>query len=225
LSKSAQGPNLSDRYFVICYADGMKKTSDRVNIIGILILGALLIGGLFWWQKSQDSPSTPASVTEPTQPQPATTGIILRSTSDEELSPLQPIDQPQFAQAIQAAWEEALSKAPQNVAKFPNDANLIALQVPTNDPLAPQTLVVYANKPIIVETNPVESLANDQPYELAIDRENYQLLIKFSYTPPVTALDLHQVLTEAFNQILNHRRLPVDQENSPYKILAFEALL
>lgn len=206
----------------------MKKSSAKFNIYSILVIsvvGVLLTGGLIWWQKSNTKPSTPISVTESTSPQSETIGIILRSPSSQQLSPLQPVDQNKYAQAIQAAWSETLAKAPQNVAKFSNDPNLIAFQLMLPNQAQPQSFVVYGNRPVIVETNPVDSLPDNQAYQLDFDRENYQLVIKFTYTPQVTALDLNQVLTETFNQILNYRRPSADQENNPYKILAFEALI
>lgn len=206
----------------------MKNKSDHHNLptlILVLVVGTILVGGLFWWSKSKTAPPEETSTPELIPTQPASIGIILRSSGDEVLPALQTIDQADYVRVIQSAWQEALSKAPQSAIKFPNDANLLALQVASTASSDPKSLVVYANRPVIIETTPVQNLPNNQAYALELDRENYQLLIRFLHTPQVVAVDVPQVLTEAFNQIINQRRLPQEVESNPYKILAFEVLL
>lgn len=205
--------------------DGRKSPDANWRLIaGGALLLILVVVIIFWRMNSSSPASKPQPDSSAGQFIAPLVGVEIRSTSGTELPLLQPIDQSLLGSTLQQAWTDAITKAPQNAVKFPNDPNLVAFQISLPDQVEPKSFVVYANRPVIVETNQVESLPGDQVYQLDYDRENYQLVIKFSYTSQVTALDLPQVLTETFNQILNQRRLPQDVENNPITTQVFEAL-
>ncbi len=138
-------------------------------------------------------------VSIPLETQP---GIILRQFGNTPLPLSNEIDQAKYRQAIDAAWAESLNKAPGRVARFPNDQNLMAFTYyqPNEEPKA---IVVYANQPIVVETEPIASLPNQRTSRISLEGNNYQLILKLQYTPEFTELDLPQALSDAFQMIAN----------------------
>lgn len=200
---------------------------SKKKIMALVVMGVIIFAlfGYYRWQQTHQAQLPSQSIENEPTTVPVVDAVAIRFVGQEELLPLEPIEQNLYRTAIQAAWEETLSKSPQSMARFPNDANMIGLQLQRDPQAEPKTFVIYTNKPIIVETEQVNSLPNNQTSSIELDQESNQLLIKFKHLPQVTALDLPQVLSESFNTIVNSKRLPNDVKNNPLRILAFETLL
>lgn len=191
-----------------------KQQKLVIGGVGLFVILMVLIAIFINWQRSVQDQQQAV--------QEQRVGVILEQTGAEPLPLKYDLDQNQYAQAIEAGWEEARNHPNKQVLGFADDKNLMAFTYyqPGQEPIG---IVAYKNQPVTVVTEPVDSLSNGQPYELVLERNNYQLKIRFRYTPAVSELDLPQVLNDAFATMLAGRA-GLEQGGAAIEIKAIEEL-
>lgn len=207
-----------------------KKWTPVIAVGGVLLL--LIIGGaIFTKLRTPQRQSVPDEFVR-YEGLPAPTradfdlGVIIKPVGDSELPTSAPIDQGVYRQAVQAAWNEALSKGSANIATFPNDPELVAFRYQPQDASAPKGLSVYKNRPVIIKTEKVAALPFGAAYRVNLSTETYQLVVDFKYTDAITELDVPTTLTTAFEQAVSGVEFGTSTQPEPGKtIVAFDALL
>lgn len=162
-------------------------------------LGLILLLLITAWLLSQRQPKSPTPSTNETSNlwPDRRAGIELRQSENAPLPLKFELDQDRYGVAIEQAWYEARLLPASRVLGFEGDPNLVAFVYRSpGQEMAP--LVVYTNQPIIVQTIPVDGLPERAPASIELASDNYQLLIRYQYTPQIKELDLPQLLLDGF---------------------------